>query len=69
MMYLTFPGCQNSGLELIQLRRNLLYWSEQNNIPHSVYVENNEFRVRLELEQHYTQFALQWEYQRFYIVR
>ena len=67
-MYLIFPDNYSNGLELLQLRRELIFYSEQNNIPHNVYVENNEFRVRLTQKQHYTQFALQWEYSRFYIV-
>jgi len=68
-MYVTFPDNSNLGIELLLVRRTLITWSEQNNIPHSVHIENNEFRVRFTLEQHYTQFALQWQGPRFYIVQ
>ena len=67
-MYLTFPSMMDHGIELLIIRRHLLFWSEQNNIPHTIHIENNEFRVRLPLEQHYTQFTLQWQGPEFYIV-
>lgn len=67
-MYMVFPDSTHSGIELLLLRRALINWSETTRIPHSVSIEDNEFRVRFEQEQHYTQFALQWEHPRFYIV-
>jgi hypothetical protein len=66
-MYLRFPSSQETGIELLHLRRCLLYWSEQNDILHTVHIEHNEFRVRLPEEQHYTLFALQWQGPEFYI--
>jgi len=67
-MYLVFPSSTDYGIELLILRRHLLFWSEQNNIPHTCTVENSEFRVRLPKQQHYTQFVLQWQGPEFYIV-
>lgn len=67
--YLIFPDSGNNGIELLLLRRKLLNWSIHNNIPHTATVENNEFRIRLEQKLHYTQFVLQWEYPRFFIVQ
>jgi len=66
-MYITFPSGRDHGIELLFLRRHLLYWSEQNNIAHTVHIEDNEFRVRLPEELHYTLFALQWQGPEFYI--
>lgn len=67
-MYITFPESTDSGVKLLLLRRALIDWTRTNNIPHSAYIEDNEFRVRFEHELHYTQFALQWEHPRFLIV-
>jgi len=67
-MHLVFPDSTTSGSRLLILRLSLLNWTRSTGIPHEGYVENNEYRVRLPEDQHYTQFALQWDWDRFYIV-
>ena len=68
MLYMTFPNSAHTGGTLLLLRVNLLQWSIRNSIKHDFRLDSTlGLIVTLPELQHYTQFALQWEYDRFHI--
>lgn len=68
-MHIIFPNCTKDGITLLLLRKRLVDWTVRTTIGHGSRVENGEFQVTLDQEQHYTQFVLQWEDTDFYIVQ
>ena len=65
---MTFPNSAHDGLTLLLLRVNLLQWSTRTGITHNFNLnEQLGLIVTLPKLQHYTQFALQWEYDDFHI--
>jgi hypothetical protein len=62
-----FHNSLASGPHLLLLRIHLVEWSNRTGIEHYTTIEQNEYRVYLPNAQHYAQFALQWEHEKFYI--
>jgi hypothetical protein len=67
-LYMTFLDSAHSSPTLLLLRVNLLVWSQRTGIQHDFRLDSAlGLIVTLPQEQHYTQFALQWEHDRFHI--
>ena len=68
MIYMTFPDSTDSTPALLMLRVYLVQWSERSGIAHDLQLDKDlGLIVTLPKEQHYTQFALQWEHGEFHI--
>jgi len=68
-MHLIFPEAADSSPALLMLRVYLVLWSQRTGIKHDFRLDDPRgLIVTLPLEQHYTQFALQWDHGEFYIV-
>jgi hypothetical protein len=66
--YMTFPNSADTGPTLLLLRVNLVKWSQRTGIKHDFKLDDRlGLIVTLPQEQDYTQFALQWELDRFHI--
>jgi hypothetical protein len=67
-LYMTFPESAHSGPTLLLLRVNLVKWSQRTGIAHNFRLDEvRGLIVTLPQEQHYTQFSLQWDLDRFHI--
>jgi hypothetical protein len=68
MLYMTFPDSTDSTPALLMLRVYLVQWSQRTGIAHDLILDKDlGLVVTLPKKQHYTQFALQWEYDEFHI--